>query len=193
MRPDAVRRAVRWIAETCPLRPHRPPAIARFVVAAVCLHAGLLQAAPAPEVRRDGPLPAQATGAAHTLRIIPETCHFLRGLFTGDAQSPYRVEAGSRGGRCQPRARLERADAAPTEAGWVLNDVLRIPHASCPGLTATVRIWRRTGDNAPPAGDAQGRARLYLQDEQQRAKRGSLAQLGAYAYVVASEGAACAR
>lgn len=147
----------------------------------------------APEVRRDAPLPAQATGAAHTLRIIPETCHFLRGVFTGEPQTPYRVDAVARGGACQPRARIGRAEAAPGGAGWVLNDVLQVPHASCPSFTATVRIWRRSGGNAPPAQDAQGRARLYLQDEKQRAQRGALAQLGEYVYVVAGEGVACAR
>lgn len=147
----------------------------------------------APEVRRDGPLPAQATGAVHTLRIIPETCHYLRGRFTGDAQMPYRVEAVARGGACQARSRLRQAETAPTDAGWVLNDVLQVPHAACPGFTATVRIWRRSGGNAPPARDAQGRARLYLQDEKQRAERGALAKLGEYVYVLASEGSACVR
>ena len=62
-----------------------------------------------------------------------------------------------------------------------------------PGQQATVSIWRRSGGNAPPAHDAQGRARLYLQDEKQRAQRGALAQLGEYVYVVASEGPACSR
>ena len=150
-------------------------------------------AQPVPEVRREGPLPAQAAGVVHTLRIIPETCHFLRGRFTGVAATPYTVEAVARGGTCQARARLRGVDAAPTGNGWVLNDVLQVPHASCPGLKATVTLWRRSGANVPPASDAQGSARLYLQDEKLRAHNGALAQLGEYVYVVAGEGAACGR
>lgn len=145
-----------------------------------------------PEVRRDGPLPAQPADLAHTLRIIPETCHYLRGRFTGDARAPYVVDAVARGGRCQARARL-RAVAAPPGEGWLLNDALRVPHAACPGFEAMVTIWRRSGDNLPPARDAQGRARLYLQDEKQRAERSALERLGEYVYLVTTDGVRCAR
>jgi len=146
-----------------------------------------------PEVRRDGPLPAQAVGAVHTLRIIPETCRYLRGRFTGDARAPYAVDVVARGGRCQARARLRAVDTPPAGGGWQLNDVLRVPHAACPGFEAAVTIWRRSGGNLPPARDAQGRARLYLQDEKRRAERSALEQLGEYVYLVATDGAGCAR
>lgn len=174
----------------------REPARTRSVALALALALACLPAIvgaqPAPEVRRDGPLPAQPAGAAHTLRIIPETCRYLRGRFTGDARAPYAVDAVARGGRCQARARLRAVDTAPGE-GWLLNDVLRVPHAACPGFEAVVTIWRRSGGNLPPARDAQGRVRLYLQDEKQRAERSALERLGEYAYVVATDGAGCAR
>lgn len=176
------------------MRPYpRPTPLSLLLLMLAAIPAAAMCAQPAPELRREGPLPAQATGVAHTLRIIPETCHFLRGRFTAAAAAPYVVEAVARGGACQARARLRRSDAAPAGAGWVLNDVLQVPHASCPGLKATVTIWRRSGANVPPASDAQGRARLYLQDEKQRARSGALAQLGEYVYVVTGEGAACGR
>lgn len=155
------------------------------------LPAAIVFAESPPEVRRDGPLPAQATGATHTLRIIPETCHYLRGKFTGMAAAPYQLEAVARGGGCQARAQLREASVAPSGGGWVLNDVLRVPNAGCVGLQATVRIWRRAGGNAPPASDAQGRSRIYLQDEKQRARSGALAKLGEYVYVRTIEGRPC--
>lgn len=177
------------------MRPsHRPSSLLTACgLLVACLPAAFAATPFTPEVRRDGPFPAQATGALHTLRIIPETCHYLRGRFTDDTQMPYQVDAVARGGSCQARARIARAATRPTGAGWLLNDVLQVPHAGCPGQQATVSIWRRSGGNAPPAHDAQGRARLYLQDEKQRAQRGALAQLGEYVYVVASEGPACGR
>ena len=42
-----------------------------------------------PEIVRE-PVPPQADGAAHTLRTIPEACARVEGVFTGQAEPPYR-------------------------------------------------------------------------------------------------------
>ena len=132
----------------------------------VCAWASPARAAdPAPEVKRD-PYPPAPNGVVQTIRIIPETCAYLQGMFTGDKQSPYRYGAKRTSPRCQPRAQLvDPAKAAPSVAnGWILNDVVRIPSAACPSQTAVIRIWRKPADNAPPPVDAQGKSRIYLDD-----------------------------
>lgn len=126
---------------------------------------------PAPEIVRPT-APPQAIGAAHTLRTIPEACTRLEGHFTGDAAAPYALEATRSRPNCQPRARFVDASRAKplVAAGWVLNDRIRIPNASCPLQEAVVLVWRMPAEVAPPKLDAQGRARLYLQDAQQAAR-----------------------
>ena len=147
--------------------------------------------AQSPEIRRE-PYPPQAVGSAHTIRVIPETCAYLRGMFTTDAAVPYRYGASKSGGRCQPRARLvDPAKAMPSEAkGWILNDVVRIPQAGCPARQAVVRIWRKPVDTQVPL-DGRGQARIYLQDAKQQAKSGNVAKLPEYAAVLEMEGEAC--
>lgn len=149
-------------------------------------------AAEAPEVHRD-PFPPQKTGAVHTLRIIPETCAYLQGSFTADPAKPYRFGAARTSPRCQARARLvDPAKAMPSAGrGWILNDVLRVPNADCPGQQAVVRVWRKPADAAPLRPDAQGRPRIYLDDAKRRAEAGQLDALPQYAAVLTVEGAPC--
>ncbi|KAB8316150.1 hypothetical protein SD81_028395 [Tolypothrix campylonemoides VB511288] len=155
-------------------------ALLALAAACVCAHA----ADPAPEIHRD-PAPPQATGAAHTVRAIPEACTRIEGVFTGDGATPYRMAAVRTSAQCRPRARfVDGAKAAPSaSSGWILNDIVRIPHAACARQHAIVRVWRKPGDAAPPKLDAQGRARLYLGDAQQAA-----ASIPAYAAVVEVDG-----
>ncbi|MFD0725941.1 hypothetical protein ACFQ0E_10055 [Lysobacter brunescens] len=147
--------------------------------------------AQAPEIRRE-PYPPQAVGSAHTIRIIPETCAYLRGMFTTDPAVPYRYGASKTAGRCQPRARLvDPAKAMPSAAkGWILNDEVRIPQAGCPSRTAVIRIWRKPIDTKAPL-DGRGQARIYLQDAKQQAQSGAVAKLPEYAAVLEMVGQGC--
>lgn len=147
--------------------------------------------AQSPEIRRE-PFPPQATGQAHTIRVIPETCAYLRGMFTTDAAVPYRYGASKGAGRCQPRARLvDPAKAMPSTAkGWILNDVVRIPQAGCATHVAVVRIWRKPVSTTAPV-DGRGQTRIYLQDAKQQAKAGEVAKLPEYAAVLEREGTPC--
>ncbi len=142
-----------------------------------------------PEIRRP-PATPQAVGAEHTLRQIPEACTRLQGRFTGEAATPYLLETVPGPPGCQPRARLEPFVPAIARAtsGWVLNDEIRVPRADCPAQQAVVRVWRRPATAAPPALDAQGRSRIYLEDAQAKAAAGRLAALPAYAVEQAVEG-----
>lgn len=172
--------------------------------ATVLLLAPLATRAQSPEIRRE-PFPPQAPGAVHTIRIIPETCAYLHGTFVADAARdptrdptrdparPYRHGAARTSKRCQPRARLvDPASANPSAAaGWILNDLIRIPNAACPAQQAVIRVWRKPADNTPPPADAQGRPRIYLEDAKRRAEAGALAPLARYAAVLTMEGAPC--
>ena len=119
-----------------------------------------------PEIQRGLGHP-QAIGQLHTLRTIPEACVRLQGEFTGDAAAPYRFESVPRD-RCARRARYIDATAlkaAPSVAsGWILNDVIRVPNATCPEQQAALSVWRHPV--APPSIvlDGQGRMRMYLKD-----------------------------
>jgi hypothetical protein len=124
---------------------------------------------PQPEIQRPDATP-QTVGATHTLRTIPEACVRLEGVFTDDAAAPYRFHAVSTG-RCAQRAAYVETDAVPDAAsGWILNDRIRVPRADAPTCVATIDIWRKPGDTAPPALDAQGRSRIYLDKPQKPAK-----------------------
>ena len=144
-----------------------------------------------PEIRRE-PYPAQSRGVEHTIRIIPEVCAYLHGRFTGDIASPYRYTASRSGKNCQPRAKLvDAAVARPSaQAGWILNDLIRIPDAVCPGQQAVIRIWRKPGNNKIPL-DPLGKPRIYLQDAKRQAEAGKLAPLPEFAAVLVMEGDAC--
>jgi hypothetical protein len=149
-------------------------------------------AGPVPEIRRDVGTP-QATGAAHTLRTIPEACARFEGRFTGNAAAPYDFAAVPTSPQCQPRARLvpfEQAGAS-VEAGWLLNDLIRVPSADCATQHAVVRVWRKPADNTPTL-DGQGSARVYLQDATQAAAaREPLPAVSLYTAQMTLQGTAC--
>ena len=147
---------------------------------------------PKPEIQRQ-PAPPQAVGATHTLRTIPEACARLEGRFTGDQVKPYAFAAVPTSARCQPRARLVDAEASKVSVanGWLLNDVIRVPSASCPSQQAVVRVWRRDSPAAPPKLDAQGRSRIYLKDQLETARQGQLGAIPMFAVAMAVEGQAC--
>ncbi|MBS0194561.1 MAG: hypothetical protein JSR34_09955 [Proteobacteria bacterium] len=121
---------------------------------------------PAPEIARaPNSSTPQPIGTLHTLRNIPEACVRLEGLFTGDPAEPYRIEVLPRDPCVQRAAYRDAAHLkeAPTVANhWILNDRIVITRADTPSCRATIEIWRRPGNNQPPALDAQGRARIYL-------------------------------
>ena len=54
-----------------------------------------------------------------------------------------------------------------------------------------MRVWRKPAAVAPPQLDAQGRARLYLQDEKARAEAAKLAQVPMFAAAMTVEGKPC--
>jgi len=129
----------------------------------------------------------------HTLRQIPEACARLEGVFTGDAAQPYRFSAVRTSPKCQARARfVDAAKVKPSEAdGWKLNDLIRVPNAGCLTQLAVVRVWRHPANVTPPELDAQGRARIYLQDSVERAKAKKLPAVPMYAASMAIEGMPC--
>lgn len=162
----------------------RTPVLLVLAVAISAAHAAT------PEIQRP-PAAPQADGAVHTVRGIPEACASLQGRFTGQASQPYAFAPVRSGANCQPRARLvDPAKAKPSEAsGWKLNDVVRVPSKACPGMRAVVEIWRKPVAATPPKLDAQGRARLYLQDA--KASAGKAAPVTQYTATVAVEGKPC--
>lgn len=135
-------------------------------------------AEPQPEIKRPGATAAQAVGAVHTIRQIPEACARFEGMFTGDATQPYRFSVVRTSAQCQPRARLlDAAKARPDAAsGWLLNDVIRIPSAACASQQAVVRVWRKPVTVSTPDKDGQGQARIYLEDAKQDIAAGKIAQ-----------------
>jgi hypothetical protein len=174
-----------------------PPAFSAALLAATILLAGTLHAAttaPQPEIQRANATPAQAIGAVHTVRQIPEACARIEGAFTGQAAEPYRFALVRTSPQCQARARVvDFAKAQPSEAtGWKFNDLIRIPNAACPSQQAVVRVWRQPVDNAL-AKDGQGQARVYLEEAKRQAAAGELAQarMPLYAAEMTVEGQAC--
>lgn len=162
-------------------------------LAVLAAPAAFAAADPVPEIQRSATAPPQAAGSVHTLRQIPEACARLEGMFTGDAAQPYKFAVVRSSPNCQPRARfVDAAKAQPSEAaGWKFNDLIRVPSAACPQQQAVVRVWRKPAAVAPPQLDAQGRARLYLQDEKARAEAAKLAQIPMFAAAMTVEGKAC--
>ncbi len=163
----------------------------RLVLAALAITvAGTAYAADEkPEIQRPAS-PAQAVGALHALRTIPEACTRVQGQFTGNAANPYDIAVVKSSERCQPRALMvglpESGNGAA--AGWRLNDVVRVPSVACPSQQAVLRVWRHPGSVAPPKLDAQGRSRVYLQDQM---KAGQPANLPKYALEFRIEGKGC--
>ncbi|MGH8084732.1 MAG: hypothetical protein ACREPV_05590 [Lysobacter sp.] len=159
-----------------------------FAVAAMPVSA----ADPKPEIDRPDAT-AQAVGAAHTLRSIPEACARIEGMFTGQAVDPYKFAVVRTSPNCQPRARfVDAAKARPSVAtGWIFNDLIRVPNASCPSQQAVVKVWRKPGAAGGPELDAQGRARIYLGDSKQAAEADKLAAIPVFAASMAVESEAC--
>lgn len=144
-----------------------------------------------PEIERPAAT-AQATGAVHTVRQIPEACTRIEGRFTGTAAQPYDMQLVRTSAQCQPRAVFLDADKVnPSEAaGWKLNEVARIPSATCSSQQAVIEVWRK------PAGqqvalDGQGQSRVYLEDAKAQAAAGRLAALPAYSAKLAMQGTPC--
>lgn len=152
-----------------------------------------LAADPRPEITRD-PVAPQAVGQVHTLRQIPEACARIEGAFTGDAAEPYRFAVVRTSPGCQPRARfVDAAKAQPSEAaGWIFNDLLRVPSAACPSQQAVVRVWRKPVDQAIEL-DGQGRSRIYVGEAKEAAAAGRIAATPMFAAEMGVEGAACAK
>lgn len=152
-----------------------------------------MAAEPKTEITR-GPVQPQAQNAVHTLRQIPEACARLEGMFTGQAADPYTFAVVRISPQCQPRARfVDAAKAKPSTAnGWLLNDLIRVPNAACPSQHAVVHVWRKPVDKTPSL-DAQGKARIYLQESQQQAQAGQLAAVPMYAAQMKVEGPGCAQ
>ncbi|WP_305804166.1 hypothetical protein [Stenotrophomonas sp. YIM B06876] len=150
-----------------------------------------LAAPPRAEIERPAAT-AQEDGTAHTVRQIPEACTRIEGRFTGEAAKPYAIALVRTHPQCQPRAVFLDADKVTpsTAAGWVLNEVVRIPSARCPSRQAMIEIWRK------PAGqtlslDGQGQSRVYLQDAKAQAAAGRLAALPAYSATLGVTGKTC--
>lgn len=144
---------------------------------------------PKPEIARDA-VPPQAPNAVHTLRQIPEACARIEGMFTGQAADPYAFTVVRTSPQCQPRARfVDAAKVNPsTSNGWLLNDVIRVPNAACTSQQAVVRVWRKPVEKTAPKLDAQGKARIYLQDSKQQAQSGQVAPVTMFAAQMAVEG-----
>lgn len=161
---------------------------------AAALLLGAAASAPAqerPEIARE-PTPPQAVGAAHTLRQIPEACARIEGVFTGQAEPPYRFSVKESYPGCQPRARLVNADEVhpDTAQGWIYHDEIRIPSAACASQAAVARIWRKPGADGLEL-DAQGRARIYLDQAKADAEAGKRPEPALYAAQLRVEGEPC--
>lgn len=168
-----------------PISPFLPAVLVAALWSPVPSHA-----AESPEITRAVGKP-QTVGALHTLRVIPEACVRIEGQFTGLATPPYTVNVVRTHPNCQPRAHwIDGANAKPAAgAGWILNDVVRVPSAACATQLAVLRIWRRAGDVATPALDGQGRARLYLADSMKG--RPATTNRPVFTAVTAVEGRGC--
>ena len=158
------------------MRPISSLAVTAALAAVVVLPA--FAAGPQPEITRPAAATAQAVGAVHTIRQIPEACARFEGMFTGEAAQPYRFSVVRISAQCQPRARLlDAAKVKPDAAsGWLLNDVIRIPSAACTSQQAVVRVWRKPVAVSTPDKDGQGQARIYLEDAKQDIAAGKIAQ-----------------
>lgn len=163
------------------------------VLASLAFAAPAWAATPTPEIQRPA-ASAQALNVAHTVRTIPEACTRLEGSFAANAATPYALKPVRTSANCQARARFVDATKVKpsTASGWILNDIVRIPSAACTSQQAVVQVWRKPADKAaPPTKDAQGRARIYLQDAKKSAQANTLNAIPQFAAVLSMEGTAC--
>jgi hypothetical protein len=147
---------------------------------------------PKPEIARD-PAQPQRQNSVHTLRQIPEACARLEGMFTGQSDDPYTFAVVRISPSCQPRARfVDAAKVQPSlSKGWKFNDLIRVPNADCPSQQVVVRVWRKPAPVAPPKADAQGQARIYLEEQRQAAAANQLPEVPMYAATMTVEGQGC--
>ncbi len=159
-------------------------------LAPLLLLAPMMAAAQEPEIQRPVGT-AQAVGAAHTVRQIPEACVRIEGRFTGRAEAPYDMQLVRTSAQCQPRAEvLDHARVQADANAWTLNDRIRIPAANCPQQQAVVEVWRKQVQQ-PLDRDGQGQVRVYLDQMRQQAAAGHLAERPAYAIRMEVQGKAC--
>jgi hypothetical protein len=134
---------------------------ARRFALLLCCALPIASFATEPEISRPVGKP-QAVGVLHGLRTIPEACARLEGRFDANAAAPYALSARAKS-PCQPRAMFDTAMTPPAAgAGWILNDVIRVPRADRADCIATISVWRHPGTMAPIEHDGQQRVRLYL-------------------------------
>ena len=191
-RPLLAARFSQGVATSAPVLVELLPMKALLTLAAtVLLPLPLLAAPTKPEIERPAAT-AQAIGAVHTVRQIPEACTRIEGRFTDTAAQPYDMQLARTSAQCQPRALfLDASKVNPSEAsGWKLNEVVRVPSTACSSQQALIEVWRK------PAGqqvalDGQGQNRVYLEDAKAQAAAGRLAALPAYSAKLAMQGAAC--
>jgi hypothetical protein len=164
---------------------------ARCVALCLSLLPTMALAQETPEIQRPVGT-AQAVGALHTLRQIPEACTRMEGTFTGDPATPYDMKLVRISPSCQARAVfMDYAKVQPSVAsGWKLNDIIKVPSASCSSQQAVVHVWRKPAGQALKL-DGQDRARIYLEDAKNQAAAGKLAALPAYAAQLEIVGKAC--
>ena len=101
---------------------------------------------------------------------IPEACaRHRRACSPARPSDPYKFAVVRISPTCQARARfVDAAKAQPSQAtGWKFNDLIRVPNAACPSQQAVVRVWRKPAAVAPPELDAQGKSRIYLEEQKQ--------------------------
>lgn len=160
-------------------------------IIALALSPRLAAAEAQSEITRQ-PAPPMAIGQDHTVRQIPEACARIEGRFTGQEQPAYRFRVVQTGPGCSPRARLVNADEVEPDLaeGWILNDVVEIPAAGCPGLRAVATVWRLPATSRLEL-DAQGRARIYLDESRQAAGTGDVPQGELYAARLRVNGEPC--
>lgn len=148
----------------------------------------LVLASPAAVPERERHAPPQPRQVPHTLRQIPEACTRLEGSFSDDPAHPYSLQAVRTRPDCQPRAQFhDAASVQPSAAaGWVLNEVIRVPADGC-GQVAMVEVWRLPAGSVAGR-DGQGQQRVYLEQARQQAGAGQLARLPAWSARVAVQG-----
>lgn len=156
---------------------------ARLTAAAALLACASVAVAadPAP-LRQRPPASAQADGAEHTLRQIPEACVRLQGRFGG--ATGYRLQALRSAPGCQPRARFAAPGSVQPDpaAGWQLDERIVVPSASRPGCRAELAVWKRPAGAA--SRDGQGQVRVYLDQGRRDAAAGSLPALAQWTAVL---------
>ena len=119
---------------------------------------------------------AQADGQLHTLRTIPEACVRLQGQFGGP--DGYALAAVPSAPGCQPRAQFRGVDSIDPDpaAGWLLDEIVRVPSARCPQQMLRLELWTLPVAPVQAPRDGQGQVRIYLEQAQQGRAAGAALQ-----------------